>query len=149
MNQLQTRLLNLIKVFDELCRKHDITYYLAAGTLLGAIRHGGFIPWDDDADVIMTRSNWEKFMENAGKDLPSDLHIHSQYNNIHSGAIANGITENNSTNIYRLHISNPEETGIQLDVIIMDPVPGDQDSVNEYLGALAKYHALTNLYYQF
>ena len=52
--------LDLLLVFDEFCREHGLTYYLGYGTLLGAIRHGGFIPWDDDVDVYMRRDDFEK-----------------------------------------------------------------------------------------
>lgn len=52
--------LKLIKAFDEICSKHKLTYWVDGGTLLGAIRHGGFIPWDDDIDVYMSRDDIEK-----------------------------------------------------------------------------------------
>jgi lipopolysaccharide cholinephosphotransferase len=63
-------------LFDMLCRVHDICerhglrYHLAAGTLLGAARHGGFIPWDDDADVTMFRGDYEAFFKLCGSELP-------------------------------------------------------------------------------
>lgn len=57
---IQSDLLILLKKFDTLCRKNKIRYTLDAGTLLGAVRHKGFIPWDDDADVGLTRSQYEK-----------------------------------------------------------------------------------------
>lgn len=54
--------LELMDEFDRICREQGITYFLGYGTLLGAVRHGGFIPWDDDMDVLMMRSEYERFV---------------------------------------------------------------------------------------
>lgn len=59
----------LLCALDEVCKKHQIEYFLIDGTLLGCIRHGGPIPWDDDVDVAMTRENYEKFVEVAMADF--------------------------------------------------------------------------------
>lgn len=56
-------LIDLIVEFDSFCRKNDLKYYLIAGTLLGAVRHSGFIPWDDDVDVCMFRKDYDRLME--------------------------------------------------------------------------------------
>ena len=63
MTEIQTKILSLLEEVDAICRQNDIEYYLEGGAVLGAIRHGGFLPWDDDSDLAMTRSNWEKFKE--------------------------------------------------------------------------------------
>lgn len=62
MNNFHKELLSLLKEFDAIAKKNDIKYSLFAGTLIGAIRHKGFIPWDDDADIILERNQYEKFV---------------------------------------------------------------------------------------
>ena len=58
---VQDKILEVMKYIDAICRKHGIEYYIMGGTALGAIRHGGFIPWDDDLDIFMTPAEYEKF----------------------------------------------------------------------------------------
>lgn len=65
--------LKILKELDRICEKYRIAYVLDAGTLLGAVRHGGFIPWDDDADVVMTRNGWEAFKKVAARELPEGM----------------------------------------------------------------------------
>lgn len=61
MNDIQREILLQLKEIDRLCRQHDIPYTLIGGSLLGAIRENGFIPWDNDADIAMTRDAYERF----------------------------------------------------------------------------------------
>lgn len=63
LRNYQLHLVDVMKEFDSFCRKNDITYYIAYGTLLGAIRHKGFIPWDDDVDLWMDRDNYRRLEE--------------------------------------------------------------------------------------
>lgn len=67
--ELQLKMLNMIKDIDSLCRKHNIEYYLVYGSALGAVRHKGFIPWDDDFDIGMTDENYFKFLNVCEKEL--------------------------------------------------------------------------------
>lgn len=69
MRQIQLLLLELLRLFDNICKKHDITYWLDYGTLLGAVRHGGFIPWDDDLDISMLRQDYNKFIKVFPKEI--------------------------------------------------------------------------------
>lgn len=65
--------LSLLKEIDRICRKYRISYMLDAGTLLGAVRHKGFIPWDDDADIVFTRPNYEAFLKVVKRELPEGM----------------------------------------------------------------------------
>lgn len=69
LRQYQRVLIQMMKIFDYICRKHNISYWLDFGTLLGAIRHNGFIPWDDDLDVGVLRDDYEKLPDILEKEL--------------------------------------------------------------------------------
>ncbi len=80
LRQAQLVMLRMLKVVDSLCRKHHISYWICSGTLLGAVRHKGFIPWDDDLDVSMLRDDYERFLVIAKKELPDDMFLQTKEN---------------------------------------------------------------------
>lgn len=69
LRRLQMAELEILKEFVHICEEHDLRYYLVGGTLLGAVRHQGFIPWDDDIDVAMPREDYDRFAEIAPQEL--------------------------------------------------------------------------------
>lgn len=75
LTQVHEANLRMLKEIDRVCRKYKIKYLLDAGTLLGAIRHNGFIPWDDDADVAFTRNNYEAFLKVIRRELPPNMEL--------------------------------------------------------------------------
>lgn len=71
LRQQQMRMLEMLVWFDKLCKQHGIRYWLSSGTLLGAVRHGGYIPWDDDLDIDMMREDYVKLLH-VMKDINDD-----------------------------------------------------------------------------
>ena len=116
--QVQARLLNILKAIDHVCREHHLTYYLLCGTMLGAVRHGGFIPWDDDADVGMPREDYETLLAHADEWMPQGYEVVS-------GGRTKGypypfarVKETNST--YRMHRSYDFVGGLPIDLFPLD-----------------------------
>ncbi|MBO5115235.1 MAG: LicD family protein [Peptococcaceae bacterium] len=75
LKTIQSVLFQILCEIDRICKKYSIPYFLAGGTLLGAVRHQGFIPWDDDLDVMMLRQDYEKFLTVVQNELPEQLFL--------------------------------------------------------------------------
>jgi lipopolysaccharide cholinephosphotransferase len=75
LNEAKKVMLDILIEFDHVCKKHGLIYWLDYGTMLGAIRHNGFIPYDDDIDIAMPRSDYEKFLKIYHKELPHPLFL--------------------------------------------------------------------------
>lgn len=80
LNRLQKVELSILCAIDEVCKANSIQYWLDSGSCLGAIRHGGFIPWDDDIDIGMMRSDYDRFCELAPLALPDGFSFHDSHN---------------------------------------------------------------------
>jgi lipopolysaccharide cholinephosphotransferase len=75
LRRMQHKMVEILDVVDAICKKHSLQYWLCAGSLLGAVRHGGFIPWDDDLDIAMMRSDYKKLLKALKKELPSTYYL--------------------------------------------------------------------------
>ena len=75
LKDVQKEALKILLAFRDICEKNGLNYYISGGTFLGAVRHGGFIPWDDDVDVAMPRKDFNRFLEIAEKELPEGYSI--------------------------------------------------------------------------
>jgi lipopolysaccharide cholinephosphotransferase len=123
LRKLQLTELELLIEFDRVCRKNHIRYTLTGGTLLGAVRHGGFIPWDDDADVSMLRVEYEKFRKACETDL-GDSYYFQDMKNTHGYRWGYGKLRKRNTLFLREHQEHmPYEQGVFIDVFPRDGVP--------------------------
>lgn len=75
LRKLQLKMLEILTIVTNIADKHNIPYWLSGGTLLGAARHQGFIPWDDDIDIELLRSDWLKLHKVLRQELPADLYL--------------------------------------------------------------------------
>lgn len=80
LERLQSVELEMLKAIDDICRRHDICYFVDGGTTLGAVRHEGFIPWDDDIDIGMPMADYERFLRLAPQELPEGMSLHVMEN---------------------------------------------------------------------
>ena len=76
LSRVHREIITIMDEIDRICRKNNITYGLIAGSALGIVNYGGFIPWDDDIDLFILRSDWDKFIQALDKDLGDDFYYH-------------------------------------------------------------------------
>ena len=113
----------LLVEFDRVCRLHNIDYVISSGTLLGAVRHTGFIPWDDDADIMMLRQDYERF-KTVMNDLNPDICFFQDHTTDPEYRWGYGKLRRTGTEYIRLgqeHMKN--KTGINVDIFPYDDVP--------------------------
>ena len=138
MTELQRRVLVLLKEIDEICRKNGIEWYLAAGTALGAIRHQGFIPWDDDADIYMTVENWDKFYA-VRNQIPEGRALITPEQDFSCGYTLNRYADLTSTQLRRYLCGSPQPAGLIVDILVLDRVPDNAQAIKEYVVNLTEY----------
>lgn len=117
---LQLALLEMMKSFHQACVEHNLHYYMLGGTCLGAIRHSGFIPWDDDMDVGMPRKDYDTFCEMASSILPSNL-VLRYYQNTKESPFHFVKLVNAQTTLIEKNYQNYVE-GIYIDVFPLDGI---------------------------
>ena len=117
----QALLLEMLKDFDAVCRKHKIRYQLFAGTALGAARHQGFIPWDDDVDVILTRAEYERFFREAAGDFDPERYYVQQEHGPHWPMQFSKLRRNHTACIEKYHPKDMAiHQGVYLDIFPCD-----------------------------
>lgn len=142
LSEIQQSSLNILKWIDEVCETNGIKYSLAYGTLLGAIRHKGFIPWDDDVDIMMARPYYEKFLSL----------LESKEMDIYPYEVLNMRTNNNCPHVisrvsdsrYKLIVENESDYGLGtfVDIYVVDGIGKTQEEAEKIISMTMKYPSL-------
>lgn len=139
LEHLQSVILSIAKDIDSICRNNSIDYYLLGGSCIGAIRHKGFIPWDDDLDIIMTKENYKRFLKVCREQLDRSKYI------IQEG-LKDWPLNFSKIRLKGTYLHEPEDDyanddmhGIYVDIFCMDNV-SDNNSLAKIQYIFAKYY---------
>ena len=125
VNERRTVLLNILSFFDKYCRQNGFHYSLACGTLLGAVRHKGFIPWDDDIDVYMLRSDYDKFK--ASYD--AEQYTLQSYDKTGFPIPYSKLSDERTVNVEGNGLDSFDDIGISIDIF---PIDGVSENLEEF-----------------
>ena len=128
LEEVKKTQLEILKVFASFCESNGITYYLAYGTLIGAIRHKGYIPWDDDIDVIMPRPDYNRFIREFKDNRyvlfcpESNVDCPFSYGKLYD---SHTIIEEQTSCHYRI--------GLNIDIFILDGMPNNLQAAKKHI----------------
>lgn len=142
IKKLHERILNILLEFDKVCKEHNLRYCICGGTMIGAVRHGGFIPWDDDLDVSMPRDSYEKLIRHSKEWLPEYLEFVCAENDPKYPLPFGKIQDARTTLIERSHLYYLG--GCYIDIFPFDAYP--KSSLKRRLQCM-KYHYLKQCLY--
>lgn len=140
--------LELLDVFIELCDKYKINYFFIAGSALGVVRHSGFIPWDDDIDIGMLRTDFNKFLSIPKEEFPSDVFLSTGTNEQKRFDSLVRLRNSNSTGVIGYEIEKDCNKGVFIELYPFDRVPDNK--VLRYVQAFKSrffYHSLFSYCY--
>ncbi len=126
VRRLQKHLLDILTEVVRVCEELGIDYFIMGGTALGAVRHGGFIPWDDDLDIGMRREDYEKFLAGAQAHLRSDLFLQTYQTEPNSPFYFAKVRKDNTKFIEKYCRKLDIHAGIYIDIFPYDALPDDK-----------------------
>lgn len=116
LRRAQNRMLEILIEVDKICKKHNISYWLEGGTLLGAVRHRGFIPWDDDIDISLLRKDYQKLIKILPKELPSNFVFQNEDTDKYYSDKFSKIRDKNSFFLDPISKFTQKEQGLYIDI---------------------------------
>ena len=122
LRNAQMRMLEILKEIGKICKKHHIDYYLEGGTLLGAVRHQGFIPWDDDLDISVMKEDFPRLRKAILEELPADL-VYQDNTTDHNFPFLFAKVRDKHSFIEEPDLFRLKEQGIYIDIFPNEKVP--------------------------
>ena len=128
MKKVWAVMLDLLVEFDRVCKKYGLKYSVSSGTLLGAVRHRGFIPWDDDLDVQMFRNDYDKLLEIGPKEFKHPYFFQSKYTDPGMGFFCSKLRNSETTALSSAEYRSVTDynRGIFMDIFPIDVIPDDE-----------------------
>ena len=145
LNTLREIEKSMLREIDRICRKHNIKYFICYGTMLGAVRHGGFIPWDDDVDIAMLRGEFEKFRKIAPKELNEQFSYESHTNKNGYHYFYDRITAKDTYFSSKYSDGYEMHKGISVDIFVADSVPANPKTAYRFWKGLMRRRMLMNV----
>lgn len=133
VDEIQKIALNILKYLDHTCKEYGLTYFVSGGTLLGAVRHHGFIPWDDDIDVWMPRKDYERLFKIINEQSDHPFQMIDFRNKKHYYCAYAKIIDVRTTLVERTHSKKKCEIGIYIDIFPYDGLPKDKKKAENYM----------------
>ena len=143
LRKLQRVELEILEELDRICAQHDISYFLDSGTALGAVRHGGFIPWDDDIDVGMMRDDYNKFLKIALKELDKRYFLQTLDTDPQCPCLFAKIRKNGTIYQENNKAGMKMHMGIWIDIFPFDYI---SSNINEQKSVITKAKKYKNLF---
>lgn len=139
--------LEILDVIESICAELNITWFLDSGSALGAARHSGFIPWDDDIDIGMLRKDYERFCAHAPELLPEGFSLHTAHNDLHYSCFFAKIYKDTTRFHTKESLAIGAEMGIFVDVFPYDQVFSDEALQQKQLAKTRRCVKLLHLYH--
>lgn len=140
--------LEIVKKVVALCDRHNLLYYMLGGSMLGAIRHKGFIPWDDDIDLGMPRKDYERFLELAPKELGDSLRIVNYKTDSSYHYYITRVLDTNTKVMENRFESEGKFTNLSIDIFPIDGTPNNILLRKWYCFRLMAHRAMASLHYK-
>ena len=143
MNDIQRKILDIFLVVKKLCEDNNIRYFAIGGTCIGAIRHKGFIPWDDDLDIAIPIDDYDRFLEIAQNNLPENLKLYTCKEIKHYQYVFSKVMDINTTFIENYNMPYPDSyKGIFVDIMPISGVPSGRLRRKIFIKQLAFFRSM-------
>lgn len=147
IDEIKSCEIHILETFADFCEKNNLSYYLDYGTLIGAVRHKGFIPWDDDIDVSMPRPDYNSMCEllkARNNSLTDTIQLKTPYSKDYQYQICKLV--DTSTFVHEITMKEKYNTSIWIDIFPIDALPSEENDARKFvhkIGSMCKYYFYT------